>query len=195
VFTWIQQVSDRWALQTFSSASEVGQYAVLYQLGFTPIALLTGMAMSFLGPILYQRSGDATDPIRNAHVHQLAWRMTLGCLLITLLAFLITLVGHGWLFGVLVAAEFRTYSSLLPWMVLSGGIFAAGQMLALKLLSDMRSAHMTNAKIVTAVLGFVLNVAGAWLAGVQGVVGAMLVFSLAYLAWMAYLGRQWAREN
>jgi len=194
-FTWLHQASDRWALQSFASDVELGQYAVLYQLGFTPIALLTGMAMSFLGPILYQRSGDATDPTRNAHVHQMAWRMAQGCLLITLMAFLITLAGHRLLFGILVAAEFRTYSYLLPWMVLAGGIFAAGQMLALKLLSDMRSAQMTKAKIATAVFGLVLNVTGAWLAGVEGVVGAMLAFALAYLAWMAHLARQWPHET
>lgn len=189
VFTWVQQVSDRWALQSFASAGDVGQYAVLYQLGFTPIAMLTGLAMSFLGPILYQRSGDATDPARNANVHQLAWRMTRGCLLITLLAFLASLLGHGWLFGLLVAAEFRTYSSMLPWMVLAGGTFAAGQMLALKLMSDMQSTAMINAKIGTALLGLLLNVAGANLAGVQGVVAAQVIFATIYFIWMGMVTR------
>lgn len=188
-FTWLHQASDRWALQSFASAVELGQYAVLYQLGFTPIALLTGMAMSFLGPILYQRSGDATDPTRNAHVNKLAWRTTQGCLLIALLASLLTLAGHEWLFGMLVAVEFRSYSNLLPWMVLAGGIFAAGQVLALKLMSDMKSTVMTNAKIGTALLGLLLNIIGARLAGVQGVVGAQVLFSFAYFVWMTLLTR------
>ena len=72
VFTWMQQISDRWALQTFASGYEVGLYAVVFQLGYVPIGLATGMAMSFLGPILYQRSGSAADHTRNTSVHRIA---------------------------------------------------------------------------------------------------------------------------
>lgn len=188
-FTWMQQVSDRWALQAFATTSDVGQYAVLFQLGFTPIALITGMAMSFLGPILYQRSGDATDYARNTNVHQLGWRMTYLSLIVTLLGFAITFTLHEWLFNLLVASVYRGSSHLLPWVVLAGGMFAAGQMLALKLMSEMKSSAMTTAKIVTALIGILLNVIGAALAGMQGVVGAMVAFSGIYFVWMAVLAR------
>jgi O-antigen/teichoic acid export membrane protein len=188
-FTWMQQVSDRWALQAFASASDVGQYAVLFQLGFTPIALITGMAMSFLGPIMYQRSGDATDHARNTNVHRIGWWMTHFSLIVTLLGFAITFALHEWFFGLLVASEYRGISYLLPWVVLAGGIFAAGQMLSLKLMSEMKSSAMTTAKIVTALIGILLNVIGAALAGMQGVVWAMVAFSCIYFIWMAVLGR------
>ncbi len=59
IFTWMHQISDRWALQAFATANDVGQYSVLFQIGYTPISLVSGIALSFLGPILYQRSGDA----------------------------------------------------------------------------------------------------------------------------------------
>jgi O-antigen/teichoic acid export membrane protein len=186
-FTWMHQASDRWALQVFATTSDVGQYAVLFQLGFTPIALITGMAMSFSGPILYQRSGDATDHARNTNVHLLSWRMTHLSLIVTLLGFAITFALHEWFFGLLVASEYRGSSHLLPWVVLAGGIFAAGQMLALKLMSDMKSSAMTTAKIVTAVIGILLNLVGAAFAGTQGVVGALVAFSCIYFVWMALL--------
>lgn len=186
-FTWMQQVSDRWALQAFASTSDVGQYAVLFQLGFTPIALITGMAISFWGPILYQRSGAATDHARNANVHRLGWRMTHLSLMVTLLGFVITFALHEWLFNLLVASEYRGSSHLLPWIVLAGGIFAAAQMLALKLMSEMKSSAMTTAKIVTALIGVLLNVIGATLAGMQGVIGALVAFCCIYFVWMAVL--------
>lgn len=189
-FTWMQQVSDRWALQAFASTSDVGQYAVLFQLGFTPIALITGMAMSFLGPILYQRSGDATDHARNSNVHQLGWRMAHLSLMVTLLGFAITFAVHERLFGLLAAAEYRGSSYLLPWVVLAGGIFSAGQILALKLMSEMKSSAMTTAKIATALIGVLLNVIGAALAGMLGVVVAMVAFSGIYFVWMAVLARR-----
>lgn len=189
IFTWMQQVSDRWALQTYASTAEVGQYAVLFQLGYTPIALFSGMATSFLAPIMYQRSGDATSYARNENVHQLAWRMTHLSLMVTLLGFAITFAMHEWFFRILVAAEYRSGSYLLPWVVLSGGIFAAGQVLALKLMSEMKSATMTTAKIVTALVGTLFNVIGAVLAGMHGVVWALVAFSTIYFVWMAMLAR------
>ncbi len=189
-FTWMQQVSDRWALQAFATASDVGQYAVLFQLGYTPIALITGVAISFFGPILYQRSGDATDQGRNANVHRISWQITYLSLVVTVLGFGITFVLHEWLFGLLVAPEYMGSSHLLPWVVLAGGIFAAGQMLALKLISDMKSSVMTTAKIVTALIGILFNVIGAVLGGLQGVIGALVAFSAIYFVWMAMLARR-----
>lgn len=189
IFTWMQQISDRWALQTFTSEHEVGLYAVVFQLGYVPIGLVTGMAMTFLGPILYQRSGSATDLSRNISVHRIAWRITFAGLLMTALAFVLTLLLHEWIFQVLVATKYQAVSNLLPWMVLAGGIFAAGQMLALKLMSEMKSAVMTIAKIVTAILGVGLNIYGASRFGLQGVVAALVVFSSIYFLWMAWIAQ------
>ncbi len=191
-FTWLQQVSDRWALQIFATTSDVGQYAVLFQLGFYPISLITGMAMSFLGPIMYQRSGDATDQDRNTNVHRIGWSVTQITLAITLLGFMFTFALHKWLFGMLVAPVYRGSTVLLPWVVLAGGIFAAGQMLALKLMSDMKSSLMKRAKIITALIGILLNVVGASLYGLYGVVWAMVIFSGIYFIWMSMLASRLA---
>lgn len=188
LFTWMHQVSDRWALQAYASIEDVGQYAVLFQLGYTPIVLATGMAMTFMGPILYQRSGDASDQQRNTNVHRISWWMTYLGLFFTMLGFVVTYVLHEWLFHFLVAPEYRDVSSLLPWVVLAGGIFASGQMLALKLMSEMKSAKMVSAKIATALLGIMFNVYGASVAGPVGVVGALVAFSIVYLVWMISLG-------
>lgn len=189
IFSWAQQVSDRWALQTFSSTQDVGLYAVVFQLGYAPIGMATAMMIAFLGPILYQRSGAADDQKRNASVHSIAWKITLGSLGITALGFAAALLLHEWLFGLLVAAEYRSASAYLPWVVLAGGVFAAGQMLSLKLMSEMKSTVMTTAKIVTALLGVCLNALGAAYFGIPGVVGGLLGFSVIFLIWMAWLAR------
>ncbi len=186
-FTWLQQVSDRWALQAFSTSRDVGEYAVLFQLGYTPIALITALATSFLAPILYQRSGDATDYSRNNRVHQIAWTITYLSIFVTLLGFVITFSLHEWLFDLLVANEYRDSSRLLPWVVLAGGLFATAQMLALKLMSEMKLSAMTIVKIVTALIGILLNIVGAALAGMQGVVWALVAFSVIYFSSMVVL--------
>jgi O-antigen/teichoic acid export membrane protein len=145
--------------------------------------------MSFIGPILYQRSGDATSDARNSDVHRLAWQITISCLALTLLAFALAMALHGWIFRIVVAAEFRSVSYLLPWVVLAGGLFAAAQMLALKLMSDLKSTAMLTAKIVTALLGIALNVYAAAVAGLSGIVAAAVAFGALYFVWMWKLSR------
>jgi O-antigen/teichoic acid export membrane protein len=189
-FTWMQQISDRWALQAFGTAGDVGQYAVLFQLGYTPIALIGGMAMSFISPILYQRSGDATNHSRNSDVHRISWQITNFSLVITLVGFVVTFYLHEWLFSLLVTAEYRRNSYLLPWVVLAGGVFNAGQMLCLKLLSELKSSTTIAVKIVTALICTLLNVLGAAIVGIEGIVGAMVFYSCFYFVWMAALTRR-----
>ncbi len=193
LFTWAQQVSDRWALQTFASTKDVGLYAVVFQLGYAPIGLATGLAMTFLAPILYQRSGSATDQTRNTFVHSITWRITFADLLITVMAFVFTFLLHGWIFHVLVAAKYHSVSYLLPWMILAGGLFAAGQMLSLKLMSEMKPSSLIAAKIMTAILGVGSNIYGASRFGIQGVVAALVGFSGIYFVWMAWVAQHSTR--
>ena len=188
IFTWMQLVSDRWSLQAFASTEDVGRYAVVFQLGYAPIAMLLGMAMSFIGPILYQRSGDATDNIRNKNVHRLSWLVTASALLVTAVAFIMALVMHEWIFRILVASEYRGISYLLPWVILAGGLFACGQMISLKLMSEMKTQTLLVPKIVTALFGVACNVVGASIAGMHGVVMALIAFSTVYLIWMLLIG-------
>ncbi len=189
VFAWAQQGSDRWALQTFATTHEVGLYAVLFQLGYTPIGLVTGIAIGFLAPIFYQRSGSAADHTRNISVHRMAWNITFAGLLMTALAFIFTLSGHEWVFQLLVASNYHEVSYLLPWVVLAGGIFSASQMLLLKLQSEMRQNTMITAKIVTAIIGICLNIYGASQFGLQGVVVAHIIFSVITFLWMSWLAQ------
>lgn len=184
IFTAVHLVSDRWALEAFSTTKEVGLYAVLFQIGYSPIVIVAGLSMAFLEPILYQRSGDATNHARNAKVHWLVWKITFVNLVGTFIGFMIAFIMHEWIFRLFVAPEYREVSYLLPWLIMAAGVFATGQMLSLRLLSEIKTVKMLSVKIGTAVLGVSLNIYGASVAGLQGVVVALLAFSLIYLVWM-----------
>jgi O-antigen/teichoic acid export membrane protein len=187
IFTWLQLVSDRWALGLFRTKDEVGMYAALFQLGYYPISMATGMAVQFLAPIFFQRSGDGSDARRNADVSRLGWRLTVLALGLTGVAFCIALLTHVQIFDVFVDKKYRDVSYLFPWIVLSGGIFSASQTIALNLLSQTKTYTMMPMKITTALLGIILNLIGGYSHGTLGIVMASLIFSIACFFSMAAL--------
>lgn len=190
VFTWAQLASDRWALEWAGSTAEVGQYAVLLQLGYQPTTLATTLAVQFLAPILYQRAGDGSDAARREQARRLGWRLTRLALLTTGVACVLGQLFHAELFRLFADESYAAVSPLLPWMLLAGGLFAAGQTATLHLMLRMDTRTMMTVKIATALFGIAANLLGAHLWGMRGVVGAAVAFSAVYLCWLLLLSNR-----
>jgi hypothetical protein len=80
-------------------------------------------------------------------------------------------------------------------MLLSGGLFAAGQTISLNLMSQMKTHTMAAAKIVTALLGVMFNFIGAYLFGIVGIVFSSVLFSALFAAWIAMLSRRTINDS
>lgn len=189
VFCWMQITSDRWALQTFGHTSDVGLYAVLYQLGYYPVSMLAALMVQLITPVLFNCAGDGTDKQRTAAAHRTNFRLLGGTMGITVAATLCAWLLHRPIFWLVVAPGYRSVSGFLPLMVLAGGLFACGQIATLVLLSRGDTQALLAPKIGTAILGLALNVAGAYWGGVQGVVWANVVFGASFLLWILGLAR------
>jgi O-antigen/teichoic acid export membrane protein len=187
VFTWAQISSDRWALDVFTSVKEVGRYAVLFQLGYNPVTMAMGMVIQLLEPIFFQQVGNANDNRRNNNVKALNQCLTIFVLMMTGIGFVVTRCFHEQIFHIFVPEEYMSISYLLPWVVLSGGIFAAGQTIALNLMCQKRTLSMAVVKIVTAFLGIIFNFIGAYWCGTRGIVIANFLFSILYFIFMEVL--------
>lgn len=187
LFTWSQSNSDRWALERFSGTYGVGLLSALLQVGYTPINIAIGLLTTLIAPILNQRSGDGRDAERNASVARLSYQLLVLALAGTVIATGVAYCLHEWLFRFLVGEAFREVSSLLPWVVLAGGLFASGQIVATRLMSDMRTDVLLKPKIVTAICGATLNFVGAFWFGVAGVIFASVIFAALHLIWLCYL--------
>jgi O-antigen/teichoic acid export membrane protein len=187
--SWGQLVSDRWALQLFSSTREVGLFAVLYQLGYYPISIVTSLIVQLLVPVYYERSGDGRDPTRIRQVHSLNLRLMWAALALTLLASVLAVFFHRGVFAILVAPEYREVSWLLPGVVLSSGLLATGQIVSILLQVSVQTRRMIAPRVGVAGIAIGVNVLGAMLYGTPGIVAGGILVSACYLAWMLLLVR------
>jgi O-antigen/teichoic acid export membrane protein len=187
IFTWLHLASDRWALQNFASIEDVGLYAVLFQVGYSHILMLINMVMNFLGPVLYQRAGDATDLFRVISVNKIAHRLAIISLGISFFAFGILNFSHEFIFKLFVGENYLSISYLLPGIVLAGGVFGSGQVISVNIAALKMSKERIPVKIGTAFIGVLFNVVGAKLYGIEGVVFSLVGFAFLYFLWMLFL--------
>lgn len=190
VFSCLQQVSDRWALEVFSTKDNLGQYVLLFQLGYSPIIMVLNVAGNFFTPILFQRSGDATNSERNKLTHVIAWKLSHLALGLTVVGFCVSLLFHKTIISIFAAREYHATSYLLPWLILAGGVYSSSQMLALKLMSEMKPRTMFWCKVVTSALAILFNILGACFGGVYGIVFAVLCFAMISYLWMVVICRR-----
>lgn len=189
VFTWAQMASSRWALQMFSSTQDVGLFAVLYQLGYYPITIITMIMVQLVAPVFFQRAGDASDPSRICHVFAMNWCLVSVGIILTIVATVGSIFIHPLVFRLLVAPEYQHVSWMWPVLILSSGLFAIGQFSSISLMSSNKSRTLIAPKIGTAILGLLMNFVGAFWFGIPGVVGASLAFSAMYMVWVFSLVR------
>jgi O-antigen/teichoic acid export membrane protein len=193
IFSGAQFAADRWALEAFATTRDVGLYSVLYQLGYLPMSLASGLLTQLVAPVLFARAGDGSDAGRLRSARSLNRRLVLLVVVLSALSAALAFLLHVRIFDVLADARYREVSGLLPWMVLSGGLFAAGQTSVLSVLAGSSARSLIAPKIVTAVVGVGLAVLGAAKGGLPGVVFAGLATSLLYFAWSLLLGGGEAR--
>ena len=189
IFTWLQITSDRWALQTFANTQEVGYYTVLFQLGYYPLMMLTNVIMQFAAPVLFGQAGDGSDPLRIRRAQKNTWRMLGAAFILTLIGVIAAALLHPLIFALFTAPGYHLVSGLLPIMVLSGGIFACGQIASLMELNRGKPKALLKPKIAMGIAGTLFNIAGAYWLGLTGVVYAGAVFSGLYFLWVLLLRR------
>ncbi len=185
IFTWGQQSFDRWSLQIFDHTRDVGLYSALFQIGYSPIIILSTIIMLFLSPHVYRIVGDGKDESRL----KLATKINVGVaaiflLFISLLSILFIFINN----PVMTALSSKAYSGVsgyLPFLMLSGGLFSAGQILSISLLSRRETKSLLLPKVATAILGMIFYFWGAREFGIKGVIFGNISFSAMYLIWIS----------
>lgn len=186
-FTWVQVASERWALEWYGSSEVVGLLAALTQVGAYPVTMAAGLGNQLILPILFKRAGDGSDPSRTANANRINTYLVGTVLLLTAGSAAVGFVLHDEIFRTFLGPGFQQASPYLPWVIVAAGLFAAGQARALVLMTTTRTTALLMPKIGVAVLATVLNILGARVAGLAGVVYATVVTASVYLCWMLLL--------
>jgi O-antigen/teichoic acid export membrane protein len=183
-FTWAQLSSDRWALEHWNGSATVGHYAVLVQLGAQPLILFGSVVAQLFEPLVFARARFGSDSrvVRSAFL--LNSRVTAAAGVVMLAIVVVEWVAHATIFNFVVAPEYWDVSPLLPIAALSGGLFALAQLFAVGSVVLGTSRQLIGPKIGTAILGVILNVAGAYWFGLTGVLIAGVLTALAYGGWV-----------
>ncbi len=184
IFVWLRASSDRWAIQTFGTTYEVGLFEVLFQLGFYPVSLGLGLVIQLVNPVLFEMAGNATDPLRMQRVRKLNHMVLILTLLVTGAGVLLSYFLSDWVFSLFAAPEYQQVSWLMPWMVLSAGLFIAAQVAGQLAAVCFQTKALLAPQIGVGILGVSASFAAAYLWGLPGVVAAGIVVGLIQLLWV-----------
>jgi O-antigen/teichoic acid export membrane protein len=180
---WIQSAAERWSLDIYGNLTDVGQYAVLAQLGYAPIVLLTSVVVQTITPVIFERLGSGEKEAQVADAQRLLRQLLLSSSVLTVFMTVAAVLFGRQLILFVATAAYLPIAKLLPLAVLSAGIFATAQIATISILGA-DTKLLLPPKICMPLLGAMLSVVGAWHLGVLGVVLANLGTSILYCCWI-----------
>jgi hypothetical protein len=184
---WVQLAADRWILAALRGTGDAGLYAVVYQIGYTPLGLFSTLMAQTVDPVVFARAGDAATEDRLRHADRLRHWAAFG---FGVAAFAVVLGGfllHRPLFAILVDPAYLEASAWLPWMACAAALFGLSQIQALKWLTRLNPQRLETSRIVSAVVGVAAIGIGAYLGGAEGVVAAQVLNAGVLLIWTLLL--------
>ena len=179
---WVQMFSDRWALKSLSSYSDVGIYFAIYQTMYSFWIYVSLMLGNFLGTIFFSKIKDGSDPVAHMKMLKMNEYVAIFYFACVLICFILLMPLKEWISSLLFADEYRAAAALLPWMALSGGIYGIGQQLLYSVYGGLSSRKIIPIKASSAVVAIILHFIGAFYWGVEGVVFGGLIFSFFYMS-------------
>lgn len=189
IFGWLQISSDRWFLGYFDSPNEVAKYAIVFQLGYYPPSIVIGNIVQTITPLLYDKAGDGENETSLAESSFYTRNITFLAILITFIGFVFTFCFSPLIVEFLSDLKYLVLSDYVPYMVFSGGIFSAAQILSIDFQSRLKTNHLLVIKVATSLFGVFLSGILIYNFGLLGAIIASNGFSLLYLISIIFFNR------
>lgn len=137
LFSWLQNMSNRWLLSHFADLSVVAEYGVLVAIGSFPVTALLGLVVTYAVPILYERESAAPGSARTT-VRHVALALTPACGLMVLAA----AVWHRELTVLLSGPAYAEQSRVLPFIMAAACTSAICSVLTYAVFAQRRVASL-----------------------------------------------------
>jgi len=183
-----QSNADRWVMGLLGARAEVGNVAILAQLGIGPLVVLSGAVSQYAAPIVFARIGAELSAERVAAARALVLRLVLGGLAATAVIVAGVVVAGAPVFRLLVDERFIGAERLWPVAVLAGGLFGVSQLASLLPMALSRPRLLLPVKVGHSIVAISATAVGGLSAGVAGIVWGAVVanaFALAWTMWIA----------
>jgi O-antigen/teichoic acid export membrane protein len=191
-FGAISTYADRWIVLGVAGEHDLGVYAAMYQVANAPFVVVVGIITQLITPALFDRAGGAESAAAIEHSDRL-----LAHSIAASIAIMGAMVACGWLLArplmmLLTSSDFAERSSLLGPIMLSLAIFQVGQLHSLKGLVHRSPEIYFWPKALQALALLVIGYALMKLFGIEGLVLALNLSALAYLASVLIANRKLA---
>lgn len=175
-----KSVGDRWMLAGFLGVSELAEYSVLLQIGYSPIMLFVGMVQTFVAPKIYNLcSLEGNDGLYELKkflqkiLFMIIFGVSVACVGAMLLA--------DWAFNILVGENYHALTGYLPFFVFSGALSAAAGILQVAVIGVFKSRDAGALLMVSLLVGVTVTVLLIWMAGFEGAVAGLVISTSATL--------------
>jgi O-antigen/teichoic acid export membrane protein len=169
---------DRYAIISFGSLAELGNYAALFQIGFTPIYLFLSIVSQYLAPEVYSRGGNIYK-----YTSKIVFKLTLLILPLAVLIFFSSDV----IIYTLLSSHYLMPTSIFINLFLAGAFFSLGQIASVPLQSNNFPIQLFLPKASMALLACLLCLVLMRLFGVLGVSVAILISCIYYYLFVIIL--------
>lgn len=153
----------------------------MYQIGYYPLTFLSNAANQLVIPIIFGIAGRGEHSSRTKRALNVSRTIAGITALVSVLIALLSIAFHREIVLAITSQEYVAKSHLLPIIVMAAGIFVTAQALSVESLIRERPTVLIRPKVISSVLGAAASVMGAVMYGVEGVVYAMLLFSICLL--------------
>jgi len=185
-FQFIFFFVDRYAIKSYGSLAELGNYAALFQIGFTPIYLFLSIVSQYLAPEIFSREG-------NIYKYTLEVVVKLTLVLFSLAALIYPL--RDIILEILLSSNYSLPSSIFIILFFAGAFFSLGQIGSVSLQSNKFPILLLFPKASMALLAYLLCFILMKLQGVLGVAFAMLIASVYYYFFIIILNLKKSKKH
>jgi O-antigen/teichoic acid export membrane protein len=178
--SWIQSNGERWVINGILTPFDLGRYGFASSLISSSIVVIFNVISQFITPIIFNKFSSNTEAAKKIGMRIIRLYSWITFMLFFTFGIVLFFTGN-FITHLISTNEFTIDSSILFLLTVGIGIFCVAQTLTSIGLAYHKPKIYIVPKILSALLSIIAYVIGCYLAGIMGVVIAIVVVNCLYL--------------